>query len=213
MTESVIKLTKALIAEKSISPDDKNCQKMIIDRLKRLGFVIEEVNINKTKNLWAYHGIGKTLMFAGHTDVVPAGDENKWNYPPFVPTIDENGVLYGRGAADMKSGVAAMVCAAESFVKKYPDHTGRIAFLLTSDEEADATDGTVKVVDLLIQRQEQIDYCIVGEPSSDIVLGDQIKNGRRGSLTANLVVHGIQGDRKSTRLSSHSLSSRIPASA
>ena len=195
MTEPVIALTKALIAEKSISPDDKNCQQIIIDRLKPLGFVIEEVNIGKTKNLWAYHGdsAGKTLMFAGHTDVVPAGDESKWNYPPFDPTIDENGILYGRGAADMKSGVAAMVCAAESFVKKYPEHAGRVAFLITSDEEADASDGTVKVVDLLIKRQEHIDYCIVGEPSSDSVFGDQIKNGRRGSLTANLVVHGIQG--------------------
>jgi len=195
MTEPVIALTKALIAEKSISPDDKNCQQMIIDRLKPLGFVIEEVNIGNTKNLWAYHGnsSGKTLMFAGHTDVVPAGDESKWNSSPFKPIIDENGILYGRGAADMKSGVAAMVCAAESFVIKYPDHAGRVAFLITSDEEADACDGTVKVVDLLIKRQEHIDYCIVGEPSSDSVFGDQIKNGRRGSLTANLVVHGIQG--------------------
>jgi len=132
-------------------------------------------------------------MFAGHTDVVPAGDETKWLYPPFTPTIDENGVLYGRGAADMKSGVAAMVCAAEDFIKNNPDHHGCVAFLLTSDEEADATDGTVKVVDLLINRHERIDYCIVGEPSSDTLLGDQIKNGRRGSLTANLVVHGVQG--------------------
>lgn len=195
MTEPVIALTQALIAEKSISPDDKNCQKMIIERLKPLGFTIEEVNIGKTKNLWAYHGEAnsKTLMFAGHTDVVPAGDESKWLYPPFSPTIDEQGVLYGRGASDMKSGVAAMVCAAEDFVKQHPNHAGRVAFLITSDEEADATDGTVKVVDLLMKRQERVDYCIVGEPSSDAVLGDQIKNGRRGSLTANLVVHGIQG--------------------
>ena len=132
-------------------------------------------------------------MFAGHTDVVPAGDETKWLYPPFTPTIDENGVLYGRGAADMKSGVAAMVCAAEDFIKNNPAHDGCVAFLLTSDEEADATDGTVKVVDLLMNRHERVDYCIVGEPSSDTLLGDQIKNGRRGSLTANLVVHGVQG--------------------
>lgn len=195
MTESVINLTKALIAEKSVSPDDKNCQNIIIERLKPLGFIIETLCFGRTKNLWAYHGdpVTTTLMFAGHTDVVPAGDENKWLYPPYEPTIDQNGLLYGRGAADMKSGVAAMVCAAEDFVKTYPDHTGRVAFLITSDEEADAIDGTVKVVDMLLKRQERIDYCIVGEPSSNIKLGDQIKNGRRGSLTANLVVHGIQG--------------------
>nr|WP_232352980.1 MULTISPECIES: succinyl-diaminopimelate desuccinylase [unclassified Gilliamella] len=195
MNEPVIALTTALIAEKSISPDDKNCQNIIIERLKKIGFTIEEINIGQTKNLWAFHGDrkSKTLMFAGHTDVVPAGDETKWLYPPFTPTIDENGVLYGRGAADMKSGVAAMVCAAEDFIKSNPDHHGCVAFLLTSDEEADASDGTVKVVDLLIKRHERIDYCIVGEPSSDTLLGDQIKNGRRGSLTANLVVHGVQG--------------------
>ena len=195
MTEPVIALTTALIAEKSISPDDKNCQKIIIERLKKVGFTIEEINIGQTKNLWAFHGDrkSKTLMFAGHTDIVPAGDETKWLYPPFTPTIDENGVLYGRGAADMKSGVAAMVCAAEDFIKNNPDHDGCVSFLLTSDEEADATDGTVKVVDLLMNRHERVDYCIVGEPSSDTLLGDQIKNGRRGSLTANLVVHGVQG--------------------
>lgn len=194
--QPVIELTKQLIAEKSVSPDDQNCQEMIIKRLSALGFTIEQLNYNQTKNLWAYHGdknSGKTLMFAGHTDVVPAGDETKWRYPPYRPTIDQDGYLYGRGAADMKGGVAAMVCAAEDFVKQNPNHTGRIAFLLTSDEEADASDGTVKVVDELIKRQEPVDYCIVGEPSSEKIVGDQIKNGRRGSITANLVVHGIQG--------------------
>ena len=195
MTDPVIALTTALIAEKSISPDDKNCQQIIIERLASLGFTIEAVNIGQTKNLWAYHGDpnSKTLMFAGHTDVVPAGDESQWQYPPFTATIDKHGMLFGRGAADMKSGVAAMVCAAEDFVKNNPNHTGRVALLITSDEEADASDGTVKVVDMLINRQERVDYCIVGEPSSNEVLGDQIKNGRRGSLTANLVVHGVQG--------------------
>jgi len=193
MTENVIELTKQLIVQKSVSPDDKDCQQIIIERLKTLNFTIEALNYNQTKNLWAYHGRGETIMFAGHTDVVPAGDESKWLYPPYLATIDDNGNLYGRGAADMKSGVAAMICAAEDFIKQYPNHNGRIAFLLTSDEEADATDGTIKVVEELIKRQEKIDYCIVGEPSSEKILGDQIKNGRRGSITANLVVHGIQG--------------------
>lgn len=193
MTNNVIELTKQLIEQKSVSPDDKDCQNIIIERLKALNFTIETLNINQTKNLWAHHGHGETLMFAGHTDVVPAGDENKWLYPPYQATIDHDGNLYGRGAADMKGGVAAMICAAEDFIKQNPNHRGRIAFLLTSDEEADATDGTVKVVEELIKRQEQIDYCIVGEPSSDKIVGDQIKNGRRGSMTANLIVHGIQG--------------------
>lgn len=193
MTDNVIELTKQLIEQKSISPDDKDCQNIIIERLKALNFTIETLNVNQTKNLWAYHGHGETLMFAGHTDVVPAGDENKWLYPPYQATIDHDGNLYGRGAADMKGGVAAMICAAEDFIKQNPNHRGRIAFLLTSDEEADATDGTVKVVEELIKRQEQVDYCIVGEPSSDKIVGDQIKNGRRGSMTANLIVHGIQG--------------------
>jgi len=193
MIENVIELTKQLINQKSVSPDDKDCQQIIIERLKTLNFTIEALNYNQTKNLWAYHGQGETIMFAGHTDVVPAGDESKWLYPPYLATIDDNGNLYGRGAADMKSGIAAMICAAEDFIKQYPNHNGRIAFLLTSDEEADATDGTIKVVEELIKRQEKIDYCIVGEPSSEKILGDQIKNGRRGSITANLVVHGIQG--------------------
>lgn len=193
MSDDVIALTKQLIEQKSISPDDKACQNIIIERLKSLGFIIETLNINQTKNLWAYHGEGETIMFAGHTDVVPAGDESKWRFSPFKPTIDQQGNLYGRGAADMKSGVAAMICAVEEYIKQYPHHQGRIAFLLTSDEEAEATDGTIKVVETLIKRQEQVHYCIVGEPSSEKIVGDQIKNGRRGSLTANLTIHGIQG--------------------
>ena len=193
MSDDVIALTKQLIEQRSISPDDKACQNIIIERLKSLGFIIETLNINQTKNLWAYHGEGETIMFAGHTDVVPAGDESKWRFPPFKPTIDQQGNLYGRGAADMKSGVAAMICAVEEYIKQYPHHQGRIAFLLTSDEEAEATDGTIKVVETLIKRQEQVHYCIVGEPSSEKIVGDQIKNGRRGSLTANLTIHGIQG--------------------
>lgn len=211
MSDDVIALTKQLIEQKSISPDDKTCQNIIIERLKSLGFIIETLNINQTKNLWAYHGEGETIMFAGHTDVVPAGDESKWRFPPFIPTIDQQGNLYGRGAADMKSGVAAMICAAEEYIKQYPHHQGRIAFLLTSDEEAEATDGTIKVVETLIKRQEQVHYCIVGEPSSEKIVGDQIKNGRRGSLTANLTIHGIQGHVAYPQLAENPIHSFAPA--
>lgn len=195
MTDAVIELTKQLIARQSISPDDQGCQQLIIERLQPLGFTFEPMNFGQTLNLWAYHGRPdeETLIFAGHTDVVPVGDETLWHTPPFQPTVDDKGLLYGRGAADMKSGLAAMVCAAEDFVRQYPDHKGRIAFLITSDEEAEATDGTTKVVDALMARNERVDYCIVGEPSSNINVGDQIKNGRRGSLTANLIVQGTQG--------------------
>ncbi|QIQ21934.1 succinyl-diaminopimelate desuccinylase [Zophobihabitans entericus] len=195
MRDPVIELTKQLIQRKSISPTDQGCQQLIIDRLTPLGFTFEPMQFGETLNLWAYHGNPDepTLVFAGHTDVVPAGNENSWVYPPFEPTIDEHGMLYGRGAADMKGGLAAMVCAAENFVKQNPNHKGRVAFLITADEEAAATDGTVKVVEALMARKERVDYCIVGEPSSSKLCGDQIKNGRRGSLTANLVVHGVQG--------------------
>jgi succinyl-diaminopimelate desuccinylase len=194
-SQPVIELTQQLITRKSISPDDQGCQALIMERLAPLGFTFENIDIGQTKNLWAYHGDvnDETFIFAGHTDVVPAGDEEQWYYPPFTPTIDEQGILYGRGVADMKGGVAAMVCAAEDYIKQHPHHRGRIGFLLTSDEEASATDGTVKVVEKLMARHERIDYCIVGEPSSDKLLGDQIKNGRRGSLTGNLVIHGVQG--------------------
>ncbi|EKT56312.1 succinyl-diaminopimelate desuccinylase [Providencia sneebia] len=190
----VIQLAQELISRPSISPDDQGCQALLTERLEKLGFTVEQMPFGDTLNFWAYHGAkdGETLAFAGHTDVVPAGDPAKWQTPPFTPTII-NQHLYGRGAADMKGSVAAMVVAAERFVEKHPDHQGRLAFLITSDEEADATHGTVKVVETLMKRNERLDYCLVGEPSSQAQLGDIVKNGRRGSLTANLTILGTQG--------------------
>ncbi|QCJ69914.1 succinyl-diaminopimelate desuccinylase [Providencia heimbachae] len=189
----VIQLAKELISRPSISPDDQGCQALLIQRLDKIGFTIEQMPFGDTLNFWAYRGEeGETLAFAGHTDVVPAGDATHWQTPPFTPTII-NQHLYGRGAADMKGSIAAMVVAAERFVEKNPHHRGRLAFLITSDEEAKATHGTVKVVEALISRNERLDYCLVGEPSSQSKLGDIIKNGRRGSITANLTIIGIQG--------------------
>ncbi|EPL9568415.1 succinyl-diaminopimelate desuccinylase [Providencia rettgeri] len=188
----VIQLAKELISRPSVSPDDQGCQALLTERLQKIGFIVEAMPFGKTLNFWAHRGTGTTLAFAGHTDVVPAGNGASWQTPPFTPTII-NQHLYGRGAADMKGSVAAMVVAAERFVKKHPDHQGRLAFLITSDEEADAHDGTVKVVEALIQRNEKVDYCLVGEPSSQSKLGDIIKNGRRGSITADLTVLGTQG--------------------
>lgn len=189
----VIQLAKELIARPSISPDDQGCQALLIERLDKIGFIIEPMPFGNTLNFWAFRGTkGPTLAFAGHTDVVPAGNSAQWQTPPFTPTII-NQHLYGRGAADMKGSVAAMVVAAERFVEKHPNHQGRLAFLITSDEEADALDGTVKAVETLMQRQERVDYCLVGEPSSQAQLGDIVKNGRRGSITANLTIIGVQG--------------------
>ncbi|MGJ0638667.1 succinyl-diaminopimelate desuccinylase [Xenorhabdus bovienii] len=192
MTCPVIELTQQLIKHPSVSPDDQGCQDILIQRLQNTGFTIERMPFGDTLNFWAYHGTGTTFSLAGHTDVVPAGDTSKWQTPPFDPVI-RDGMLYGRGAADMKGSLAAMVVAAERFVKANPDHPGRLAFLITSDEEASATNGTVKVVETLMSRHERLDYCLVGEPSSQQRLGDIIKNGRRGSLTASLTIHGIQG--------------------
>ncbi|HIE4546656.1 TPA: succinyl-diaminopimelate desuccinylase [Proteus mirabilis] len=193
MSCPVIELAQQLISRPSVSPDDQGCQQLIIERLAPLGFTIEKMPFGQTENLWACRGgEGETLAFAGHTDVVPPGANALWDHPPFEPSI-RDGMLYGRGAADMKGSLAAMVVAAERFVHAYPQHRGRLAFLITSDEEADAHDGTVKVVESLISRGERLDYCLVGEPSSQHQLGDMIKNGRRGSITANVTIYGTQG--------------------
>ncbi|VFS57002.1 Succinyl-diaminopimelate desuccinylase [Leminorella grimontii] len=191
----VITLAEQLISRPSLSPNDEGCQQIMIKRLEAIGFHVEEMNFGDTQNFWAWrkgNSEGPTLAFAGHTDVVPAGDESQWRQPPFSPTI-ENGFLYGRGAADMKGSLAAMVVAAERFVSANPNHSGRLAFLITSDEEASAVNGTVKVVEALAARKERIEYCLVGEPSSTERVGDVVKNGRRGSITANLTVFGTQG--------------------
>ena len=188
-----LELARALIARSSVTPEDDGCQDLIAKRLAALGFRIETMRRGEVVNLWARRGTaGPLVCFAGHTDVVPAGPLDRWSSRPFEPTV-RDGRLYGRGAADMKTSVAAFVTATESFVASHPNHLGSIAFLLTSDEEGVAVDGTVRVVDTLEARGEKIDYCIVGEPTSTSRLGDTIKNGRRGSLSGRLLVKGIQG--------------------
>ncbi|MBK4775503.1 succinyl-diaminopimelate desuccinylase [Candidatus Pantoea edessiphila] len=188
----IVELTKQLIRCPSISPYDAGCQDLLINRLEAIGFNIETININDTKNFWATRRRGETLAFAGHTDVVPPGDINSWNHFPFEPFMDK-GMLFGRGAADMKGALAAMVVAAERFVKIHPNHKGCLAFLITSDEENTARNGTLKVVERLMSRNDRLDYCLIGEPTSEINLGDIIKNGRRGSINAKLTIKGIQG--------------------
>ncbi|NLS43247.1 succinyl-diaminopimelate desuccinylase [BEV proteobacterium] len=192
MSCPVLELAQQLIKRPSLSPRDEGCQALLIEHLKAVGFTIEKMDFGDTENVWAWRSEGKTLAFAGHTDVVPSGDASRWQHPPFEPTLHD-GFLYGRGAADMKGSIAAMVVAAERFVQANPHHQGRLAFLITSDEEASAVNGTVKVVEALMARNERVDYCLVGEPSSTTKLGDVVKNGRRGSITANLTVHGVQG--------------------
>ncbi len=193
MKENITSLAQDLIRRPSISPNDEGCQQLIAHRLETLGFQIEWMPFNDTLNLWAKHGNGEPVIaFAGHTDVVPIGDESQWTYPPFDAKIVDD-MLYGRGAADMKGSLAAMVVAAEEYVKANPHHQGTIALLITSDEEASAKDGTQRVVDALMARGEKIDYCLVGEPSSSKTLGDVVKNGRRGSITGNLYIEGVQG--------------------
>jgi len=193
LQNETLELAQALIRRRSITPADEGCQQLIVERLAPLGFRPEVFACGEVTNLLIRHGEGKPLVvLAGHTDVVPPGPREKWHSDPFEPTIRE-GNLYGRGAADMKASIAAFVTAAEAFVRAHPDHPGSIALLITSDEEGPAVDGTVRVVEALKRRGETIDYCIVGEPSSSKNLGDTIRNGRRGSLTARLVVNGVQG--------------------
>jgi succinyl-diaminopimelate desuccinylase len=190
---AAVELAKELIARRSVTPDDGGCQALLAARLSRAGFRCEPMPFGAVSNLWARRGTGRPVVcFAGHTDVVPTGPLGEWHSDPFVPTV-RDGKLYGRGAADMKSSIAAFVAAAETFVAERPKHSGSIALLLTSDEEGPAVDGTVRVVEKLKQRNELIDYCIVGEPSSVDALADTMKNGRRGSLSGKLVVRGIQG--------------------
>ena len=188
-------LAEALIRQRSVTPDDHGCQKLVAERLAPLGFSCETIESNGVTNLWAVRpgsAPGPTLAFAGHTDVVPTGPLDQWTSDPFVPTV-RDGRLYGRGAADMKTSIAAFVVAVEELLESGADHAGRIAVLLTSDEEGPATDGTVKVVEQLDGRGERLDFCIVGEPTSVERLGDMVKNGRRGSLSGRLVVAGVQG--------------------
>ena len=200
--QATLDLSIALLERPSVTPDDDGCQDILSERLQQAGFDCEYMYYGdrhakgeqaEVKNLWARRGTtDPVICFAGHTDVVPTGDENNWTYPPFTPTIAD-GYLWARGAADMKTGIAAFTVAAERFVANYPEHNGSIAFLITSDEEGPSINGTVKVIETLEARNEKITYCLVGEPSSTDTLGDIIKNGRRGSLGAELTVTGKQG--------------------
>jgi succinyl-diaminopimelate desuccinylase len=212
MTDAV-ELTRALIACPSVTPADAGCQALMTERLAASGFSIETLQFGSVTNLWARRGDARpVLCFAGHTDVVPTGPLEEWRSDPFTPVI-RDGVLYGRGAADMKSGLAAMVTATEEFVAAHPDHRGSIAFLITSDEEGPSVDGTKRVVEALKARGETIDWCIVGEPSSGQSVGDTIKIGRRGSLSGRLTVHGVQGHVAYPQLAENPVHTLAPALA
>jgi len=193
MNEPVIELLCDLLRRPSVTPDDAGCQALMAARLSDMGFTCETLQFNDVTNLWARRGgTSSVLCFAGHTDVVPPGDESKWRSPPFQPTLVD-GDIYARGSADMKSGLAAMIVALEEFIAAHPDHDGGLAMLITSDEEGRARDGTLKVVEELTRRGEHIDWCVLGEPSSQTNLGDIVRIGRRGSLSGMLTVHGVQG--------------------
>ena len=206
-------LTKALISRASVTPQDEGCQQLMIKRLIAIGFDVEHLRFGDVDNFWAVRGnSGPILCFAGHTDVVPTGPESQWSYPPFTPTVLD-GQLYGRGAADMKGSLAAMVVAVEQFVAAHPTHDGRIAFLITSDEEGIAANGTVKVVNWLQEQNIIPEFCLVGEPSSTARCGDVIKNGRRGSLGCTMTVKGKQGHVAYPQFASNPIHSAMPAIA
>jgi succinyl-diaminopimelate desuccinylase len=210
---NTLALTCDLMSRASVSPIDDGCQALMGERLAALGFRVENLRFGNVDNFWARRGTGAPLFcFAGHTDVVPPGPLEEWHSDPFTPVI-RDGVLYGRGAADMKSGLAAMLTACEEFIGRHPDHRGSIAFLITSDEEGPSIDGTKRVVELLRSRNEAIDWCLVGEPSSESVLGDTIKIGRRGSLSGRLTVHGIQGHIAYPQLADNPIHAFVPALA
>ncbi len=211
--DPALSLACALIERSSVSPEDGGCQSLIGERLARLGFTLEPLHAGGVTNLWARRGRAAPLVcFAGHTDVVPTGPAERWSSPPFAPTV-RDGELHGRGAADMKCALAAMVVACERFLARTPDPRGSIAFLLTSDEEAAATDGTVRVVERLAARNERIDFSVIGEPTSVTHLGDMLKNGRRGSLSGRLVVTGRQGHIAYPQLADNPIHRLAPALA
>ena len=211
MTSSTLNLAKELIARPSVTPDDTGCQALLIEHLSAIGFECETMQFGEVTNLWARRGTtSPVLAFAGHTDVVPTGPLNDWRSDPFKPEI-RDGYLYGRGAADMKSSIAAMVTACERFITEHADHSGSIAFLITSDEEGPAVDGTVKVIETLEARGEKIDWALVGEPSSTSQVGDVVKNGRRGSIGGTLTINGVQGHVAYPQLADNPIHKALPA--
>ena len=208
-----LELAEKLIARRSVTPADDGCQQLIGERLAARGFALEPLRFGSVDNLWARRGNAAPLFcFAGHTDVVPTGPLEEWRSDPFLPSI-RDGLLYGRGAADMKTGLAAMVTATEEFVRREPRHKGSIAFLITSDEEGPSVDGTKRVMETLAARGERIDWCLVGEPSSEAAIGDTIKVGRRGSLSGRLTVHGVQGHVAYPQLAENPVHTLAPALA
>jgi succinyl-diaminopimelate desuccinylase len=209
--EKTLALCCDLIRRPSITPQDAGCQALMMERLRKLDFTCTELPRGEVNNFWAEHGTdGPILVFAGHTDVVPTGPTEQWHTPPFEPTLVD-GTLFGRGTADMKGSLAAMLVACEEFIAQYPDHPGRIGFLITSDEEGPAVDGTVHVLEYLQQQGQTIDWCLVGEPSSTHALGDVIKNGRRGSLGAVLTIKGVQGHIAYPHLADNPIHRALPA--